>query len=265
MTNKNLNFDDNLSFDSTEEVSFDDVLELIKDPEINLGLSGAISSMTDNTGRVCFKDRCNLIVLRGRTFSLEKLFNTTIDSNGVNSGAVPYISDLNRQILGFGVGYGGAPSGDPFSPYSVPPTGDSGVALTQPIPFRLHDTSQSASGNGLLYVPSNEITNYGDLRSVSGSQYHYYMKLFDSPPVWVFNAAANTVYKQILLSISVNDCRTTVGHQINELCLYFGRNSGHDVYNGNVITHPEMFSKITFPTENISGSKTLSIVYNIYA
>jgi hypothetical protein len=47
--------------------------------------------------------------------------------------------------------------------------------------------------------------------------------------------------------------------------LYIGRVSGADVRGGVSFTNPEMFSRITFPTEFLSANKALEIVYNVYA
>jgi hypothetical protein len=259
-----------------KQISFQDAMDLARDEMINQevrdsmhdrgGLAGEVT-MTDNTGRICFQKRHNLIVLRGRTFGLEKLFDTTIGNNGVNNGAVPYVSDIDRKILAFGVGKGGTPNSDPFSPYAPPPIGVNGVRLATKIPFRAHDTSQSGSGNPLLFVPSNEIANYGGAEKPQGSLtlWNYYLKAFDAVPTWVFNEQSNTVYKKILLSVTEMDCRTAQSNIINELALYFARATGLDARGGTVFTNPEMFSRITFPTEFMSVNKALAIEYRIYA
>jgi hypothetical protein len=267
-----------MSDSSIKQITFDDAMDIVRDESVNReyrgdngGMTGIVT-MTDITdltnNRVVFRKRHNLIVLRGRTFALEKLFNDTIDTYGVNDGVRPYISDLNRQVISFGIGKGGAPSSDPFSPYAPPPTGAAGVALATRVPFRLHDTVQSTSGDPLLYIPAGEIINYGGAEAITGqtTQFYYYLKHFDTrDPVWMFDEAQNTVYKQITMSITANDCRTSTSNWINELCLYIGRASGKDVRGGVAFSNPEMFSRITFPTEYLSGNKALEIVYNVYA
>lgn len=261
-----------------KRISFDEAIDLSRDELINRdvraeadrdgpGLAGIVT-MRDNTGRVCFQKRHNLVVLRGRTFALEKLFADTIDTFGVNVGARPYLSDLDRRIVAFGVGKGGAPASDPFSPYAPPPTGATGVQLGQRIPFRLHDTTQSTAGDPLVYIPSAEIANYGGAEQIvnNTTQFYYYLKHFDNhDPVWMFDETANTVYKQISMSITDEDCRTAASNWVNELCLYFARPAGVDDRGGVVFTNPEMFSRITFPTEFLSANKMLEITYNIYA
>ena len=81
----------------------------------------------------------------------------------------------------------------------------------------------------------------------------------------MFDEAKNTVYKQITMSITSDDCRTATSNWINELCLYFSRVGGSDVRGGVSFSNPEMFSRITFPTEYLSANKALEIVYNVYA
>ena len=71
-------------------ITFEDAMDLARDEAINASVrdgmgDGAgmvgIVSMKDNTGRVVFEKRHNIIVLRGRTFALERLFNDTIGYN----------------------------------------------------------------------------------------------------------------------------------------------------------------------------------------
>jgi hypothetical protein len=253
--------------DNIKHITFQDAMDLARDERVNMsvrgkgpGLVGDVTMIDKLTGRVCFRKRTNLIVLRGRTFALEKLFDDTIDTNGANG----YVqADLDRKIIAFGVGKGGAPEADPFSPYAVVPTGQ---ALAQQIPFRSHDTAEETSGNPLLYIPESEIGNYGDGRLISGTEFEYYLKHFESrDPVWVFDETANTVYKQITLSVTHDDCRTATTNMINELALFIGSIGAEDANGGVTFVNAEMFSRITFPTEYISGNKALEIVYNVYA
>ena len=258
----------------TKQITFEDAMDIARDEHVNReyrvdgGFAGIVTMREPAENRIVFQKRCNLIVLRGRTFALEKIFSDTIDTFGVNDGVRPYVSDLDRKVIAFGVGKGGAPASDPFAPYAPPPTGANGVALAQRVPFRLHDTTRATSGDPLLYVPSGEITNYGGAEAIVGqtTQFYYYLKHFDSrDPVWMFDEAKNTVYKQITMSITADDCRTATSNWINELCLYFGRVGGSDVRGGVNFSNPEMFSRITFPTEYLSANKALEIVYNVYA
>jgi hypothetical protein len=257
-----------------KRITFEDAMDIARDEHVNrevreqgdaLGGMTGIVTMRDETGRVCFTRRHNLIVLRGRTFALERLFNDTIDSYGVNDGVRPYVSDLDRRIIAFGVGRGGAPASDPFSPYAPPPIGASGVGLADRVPFRFHSQAAISDGDPLTYVPAGEIENYGNAEA-DGSGFKYYLKHFDSrDPVWFFDEAANTVYKQIIMSVTPDDCRTATSNWINELCLYFARPGNRDARGGSVFNNPEMFSRITFPTEFLSANKALEITYNVYA
>lgn len=258
--------------DQIKHITFEDAMDLARDERVNMsvrgkgpGLVGDVTMIDKMTGRVCFKKRTNLIVLRGRTFALEKLFDDSISGSpaAVAAGYVP--DDRNRKIVAFGVGKGGAPAADPFSPYAVVPIGQ---ALLDWVPFRSHDLDQSTSGNPLLYIPGNEIVNYGDGRAVGASTtlFEYYLKHFDGhDPVWFFDESKNTVYKQITLSITQNDCRTAASNYINELALFIGGIGVNDPRGGVTFVNAEMFSRITFPTEYISGNKALEILYNVYA
>lgn len=261
---------------SIKRIEVSDAMDIARDERVNqsvdgiplTGLTGIVTMREPASGRVVFQQRKNLIVLRGRTFALEKLFDDTIGSAGVNTGVTAYQSDLNRKVMAFGVGRGGAPASDPFAPYAPPPTGANGLGLAAPVPFRLHNTSQSASADPLLFIPAGEIGNYGGAAVVSGTtnQFNYYLKHFDNrDPSWFFDENANTVYKEILLSITGDDCRTGTSNYINELALFFSRAGSSDARGGATFTTPEMFSRITFPTEFLSSTKVLQIVYRIYA
>jgi hypothetical protein len=235
-------------------------------------MGGFVSMYDRGTGRPVFQMRKNLIVLRGRTYALELLFANAIGSQGVNGPPAPYVSDLSRRIITFMVGNGGAPPSDPFNPYAPPPTGPAGVLLASPIPFRFHDTSQSGSGDPSLFIPGDEIQNYADGVLVPGgtpTQFYYWQKNFDVlVPAWYFSESENTVYKAVEMSVTVDDCRTAVGNNINELGLFFGKpgpGSGLDANGADVFVNTEMFSRITFATEFMSTGKSLAIEYRVYA
>ena len=256
-----------------KQLEFGDVLDAARDEHINRGFREGpgmtgIVTMRDSDGRVVFERRHNLIVLRGRTFALELLFGSAIGTNGVTGGVLPYISDLARTVLAFGVGRGGAPSSDPFSPYAPPPTGANGVALASPVPFRLHDTATAGDGDPTTFIPTAEIGNYGGGQAVAGqpTQTMYFMKSFDSAPAWFFDEVNNTVYQQLALTVTQDDCRTTSSNQLSELCLYFARRNPALDPNGAVsFVNAEMLSRITYPTEFLAASKSLQITYKIYA
>lgn len=252
---KHLNFAD--SVDPTEEVSVgaDD-----------MGFKGLVT-MTDETGRIVFQARPNLIVLRGRTAALEQLFKHTIGNSGV-SGAVsnPYLSNLNRAINGFAVGSGGSVSpSTPFEPRAVNPRDR---WLTTAVPFRIHDSTASAS-NTDIYIPPAERPYYakGDVVSGKPTQTAYYVKRFDNfTPTWNFNETNNEVFKEIQMTISAADCRTVASPLINELMLTYSElQSTQDANGCAVMTDIEIFSRITFPTEYLSAEKSLSVSYRIFA
>jgi len=233
--------------------------EMRSSDKIDNTLKGLVTIRDTETQRVIFKERQNLIVLRGRTFALEKLFDDPIGSNGGSS----YISDLNRKIIGFKVGKGGTPAGDPFAPYAPSPLD---LTLASAVPFRLHDLNESGNDNPRTFIPSSEIANYGQPTIVDAARTHYYMKHFDNrDPEWVWNNSTNEVYKLIMMSVTKNDCRTEAANIVNELSLLMAGENGSDVNGASVFVRPEIFSRITFPSEFMSGDKGLEIEYRIYA
>jgi len=222
--------------------------------------TGEVIVRDQATGQVLFRKK-NLIVLRGRTFALEALFADGIET----FGGPGYVSDITRKLCSFYIGSGGAPGGDPFNPYVPSPTD---LALGTAIPFRLHDTAQSGSGNPLLFIPNIDIGNYGGAASVVGqpTQTKYFLKHFDvRDPVWVWSSGSNEVYKKVQLSINAFDARTGVSNIVSELALVMGRINGLDVNQGQIFTNPEIFSRITFATEFMSADKSLAIEYRVYA
>ena len=237
----------------------DDVLEN------NAKYDNLVTLYDDTSERqVIFAKRKNLVVLRGRTFSLELLFNSPIGALGVDSGQA-YISDLNRKIICFGVGNGGTPSSDPFAPFAVLPKGIPGQKLANQIPFRIHDTTASPN-DSQLFIPSTEISNYAGEVSLSVTRKQYMFKHFDiREPEWVYNSNENTVYKKIILKLTENDCRTLVSNQVNELGLFFGRQVGVLANGSADIRNLEMYSRITFPTEFLDVDKKLTFEYRVYA
>ena len=213
-----------------------------------------------------FQKRKNIIVLRGRTFGLEKLFGVTIGTAGVDSG-IPYKSDLNRTILAFGVGNNGAPASAPFSPHAPVPNGVNGQQLSNQIPFRYHDDASLNSGNPALFIPREEIGVYGGATPITNSttKFNYYYKRFQNDGEWYFNATENTVYRKLTLRLSPDDCRTAAANYVNELSLFIGRARGNDARGGIQYENMELFSRVTFPTEFLSLGKALTWEYRVYA
>lgn len=252
---------------STKQLSFSDFVQH-KDEFRRHGdgnnMKGIVTMKDNDTGRIVFSRRNNLILLRGRTYALESLFSDTIDNNGVSNGERPYLSNLSRSINGFTVGRGGTvgPS-TPFEPKAVEPRDR---WLTTEIPFRIHDTTADETYPE-FFVPGSERTLYTNGREAGANQREYYMKRFDNfDPAWNFDETSNEVYKLIQMTINEHDCRTLSDPMVNELALVMSENLGtQDANSFPEFGDIEIFSKIHFPTEYLSEGKSLSIEYLVYA
>jgi hypothetical protein len=255
--------------------------------EFKVSLPTRVIVREEGTGRlVC--DKSNLIVLRGRTFLLERLFNTGI----VDNDPIPYGSNTNRKIAVFKVGQGGCPyslingkvvSTDPFTPVVVQ---HDELDLKLPIPFRVVDPAIPDS----VMLPS-EVGSYFGKRS-NGTTDLYDLKTFEqqdaSNGVWNIvkvdtgSISGGSVYRMLKLRLDSKDLRYDLSNLnplatqserdkfvpfVNELGLFFVQEN-KDI-DGNIIsyTEPEMFSRITFPTEPMaySSNKALTIEYYVYA
>jgi hypothetical protein len=191
------------------------------------------------TGRVLLQRRENKVVLRGRVFSLEKLYNH-------NSNYLNYVNNLDREINLFKIGSGGTPMNDPYSPIA-PDINDRD--LTNPVPFRVVNATVPETALTL-----EEQTIY-HLPVVEGNLTKYYGKRFETFfPEWVIDPAKNTVFRRLQLLINIRDARNSI---INELALFF---STPDTF-----SDAEIYSRVTFPNEAIQDTKTLRIYYYTYA
>jgi hypothetical protein len=218
------------------------------------GVAGRVVIRNPKTGEVVL-DKWNTIVLRGRVFAIEKLFGDVVP-NGTLQGATVYKQNLSRVLVAFGIGTGGTPIGNPFSP--TPPS-FSDMDLAAPAPFRKYVSNDLANYPAL--TPA-EMLLYSDSRTTVAAGVTtttYYKKQFESVPVWSIDTVGNEVYKKLILRIDELDARSM---NINELALYMG----HYDPVMNTMADLEIFSRITFPTENLNDpSKQLLIEYYIYA
>lgn len=203
-------------------------------------------------------EKDNLIVLRGRTFALEKLFNESISTE--NSG---YISNINRTICLFKIGSGGADvQSTPFEPY-VPAYSD--IDLANPIPFITLDPNKMSDpdkvDNPSIVESLTEADRSKYFLSVNKDNdiIDYYGKIFEGSPEWVFNKETNEVYKKISLKIDANEAR---GYIVNELGLVLAE---YDSENTNY-KDAELFSRVTFDSQSLTSlTKFITIEYFIYA
>jgi hypothetical protein len=222
--------------------------------------------LRDENGDIIL-EKDNMIVLRGRTFALEKLFDSTASGSGFPTGASAYIENLNRKICLFKIGKGGAPISSPFSPDAV---SYEDTDLVEPIPFVIHDptgTELDPDNNSIIEDLPTRIANKphkyqlgvnSTIISTTGSK-DYYAKTFDADPEWYYNLTDNEVYKKITCSIGLIDARNEI---VNELGLFFG---SYDNVTG-IISNVEMFSRITFDTESLSNpTKQIIVEYYVYA
>ena len=204
------------------------------------GLGGVVEFVNPETGNVLLRRR-NLVVQRGRTFALEKMYGINAP---VNTG---YTADLTRTITLFSVGTGGCPANDPFSPIPVQPTD---IELRSKVALRTVDPS-----NSLTDIKPEDIPFYPVFETVGGKKLYKYKKFNEADAQFVVNKSENKIYRRLPIYISELDCRD---QKINELALYFC-NPKH----GNV----EMYSRLTFDTESMSSvvNKGLLIYYYTYA
>ena len=214
--------------------------------------------MRDEAGNIIL-EKDNLIVLRGRTFALEKIFDDTISTN---SG---YKRNLNRRVVLFKIGNGGADvEAAPFDPF-VPNFKDE--ILGNEIPFitvdpgKNADPEKQANPSIVTALTPAEKNIYYDGRPDPGNPnvIHYYAKRFESEPEWYFDKTNNEVYKRIVLRINTKDARN---QYINELALCIAEYDS----SSNTYKDIELFSRICFDTESlINLSKQILIEYFIYA
>ena len=223
-----------------------------------------INMFVEDEDGIVLKKYKNLIVLRGRTFALEKLYNSEIDDS-LYGGT--YKKNLNRKICLFKVGQGGADiAATPFNPV-LPVFSDED--LTTPVPFVIVDPDKMAvqekADNPSIFASAltGELaTKYfnpvqTDVNGTTVSS--YYLKTFEAEPEWFIDKVNNEVYKKIILKLDVFDVRE---RYINELGLYIAE---YDSVN-KVYKDVEMISRLTFDTESMSSlTKTIKFEYYTYA
>ncbi|WCS68388.1 hypothetical protein Goe21_02790 [Bacillus phage vB_BsuM-Goe21] len=243
----------------TEKLKFNDGINIgdkTSQPSSGMGLKGKVKVMDEFGNTILEKD--NLIVLRGRTYALERLFGKPIDAE-----ASGYRVNLNRSICLFKVGSGGADiESAPFQPFA-PLYSDEDLA--KPVPFVVqdpakHETPEKENNPSIIEELSEEQRKRYYLPEVrSDGTTEYYGKVFEVEPQWVFSKENNEVYQKIMLKINADETR---GYLINELGLVFAE---YDEAN-NTYKDTELFSRVTFDSESLTSlTKTVLIEYLIYA
>ncbi|ALN97997.1 hypothetical protein Bp8pS_318 [Bacillus phage vB_BpuM-BpSp] len=240
-------------------INFEDAMNIaeeIDQKQSRKGLRGRVNVYDDLGNLILQKD--NLIVMRGRTFALEKLFNSPIDAE--ESG---YKVNMNRTISLFKIGSGGADlASTPFQPFT-PVYSDED--LSQPVPFVVQDPKKNEdpekeNNPSIVEALSEEQSKKYYIPNVKeDGTTEFYGKVFESQPQWVFNKETNEVYKKITLKVNIDEAR---GFYINELGLVIAE---YDEEN-NTFDDSELFSRITFDSESLTSlTKTLLFEYLIFA
>lgn len=212
----------------------------------------------DENGNVLL-EKDNTIVLRGRTFALEKIFGISSSGLGLNYNT----QDLpNKKVCLFRCGTGGCIEGQPFN---ILPTASNCAKLSSEIPFR-------------PVIAGESLTNYTDIRTGSDNIQYYWSKKFDSMVMDHNRSEGKTsttedeVYVKLTLKITEDDFATIPTTNINgdieykrstfinELGLYIANED-----NGNYRNY-ELFSRLTFESEPLfNNTKVIIIYYYIYA
>ena len=246
-----------------------DFIEKNNVPVVQTGMRGVVE-FRDADNNLIFKKK-NTIVLRGRTFVLEKLFGTEIDEHMSAATATKdaYLRGLSRSLCLFSCGTGGTPSNSPFNP--IPPGADD-QKLAAAAPFRVvYGQDFGGTTSTIPTLPADIALDYPHLKSLKASSGFYnsefYYKTFDSL-TWGLDRTTNEVYRKIRLSIIEDDFRTIRERAneykreilINELGLFMAQKNVDGTINGT----PELFSRITFDSESLRSASITGATKEIY-
>ncbi len=255
MSIKNLYFEDKF-FDVKDSHKFS-IDEMKKDKNFLTGEA----EFRNEFGELLLK-RKNLVLLRGRTFALEKIFNQYLKSTppAYNAETGTEVSPkADRKVCLFSIGIGGC--GNTFG--STYPPVFNNLDLANKIPFRYVPTGTPLSG-------ADASKYFGKV--VGSSHDAYYYKVFENNPIFTWGGLSgleDEVYISMSLKISIYDVReyfiANGGLQtarVNELGLYFG----YQASPSSDYSEVEMFSRLTFENEPlISDTRELNILYRIYS
>ena len=239
-------------------ITFSDVKKIING-EASL-LKGRVVIQDDLTGEIVL-DKHNLIVMRGRAFALEKIFDTPNELDmGFNT-----ISLATKKICLFKVGNGGCIPGQPFNLDNTAVTTND-TDLANPIPFRLKIDGM------------NKPEGYYDLKDLNdGSGYQgYFAKKFDTIEWIKSDTTADEVAVKLTLSLSEDDFKTIVSKDVNGMDVFnrstFINELGLCIANvvetdtTNTMKNIELVTHINFESEAYYNSlKKSTIYYYIYA
>lgn len=273
---------DNKIININEEVKNKDKYKLN-----NTGMKGEIEILND-LGEVIFK-KSNLILIPGRRFVLEKLFNVKSSDYtfpdlrkqlGIpdlpKNERIPESSMPVREkcvcLLSVGIGGSGLTLGDVYHPSY------SDLKLKQPIPFKLVNADEDLNAEDKKkYFLRHEYVDNG-VEKVA-----YYLKAFEGQtelkikPLSTANVDGNQdwdVYAEATIKIEQTDLREYFESikqldkaRINELGLVFGYQPT-TIKDADYVDYAELeqFSAVSFNNEPLESSgKDLTIVYRVYA
>ena len=266
-----------------------------------LSLRGDLT-MTDDTGRVIFRNLPNLIVLRGRLHVMEMLFGADFDSTEVGSvrtgGPNPFITSSTRRdrtIWGFCVGRGNqrgnaalvAPDAeDRRLWYQIPirrslmtnaPDGSVGVG-TSPNPEDRDKYGSLSSGLGFAGegMDRTDTEPSSDrFAAESSSRRTQFYKKFDidaDNDGWSIARDGGEIYRELVMKIDEHDCRVPpesghsfTNHLISEVGLVIATQTASGNNIPNTLADVELISRLSFESEPLHNSKELEMTYRVYA
>ena len=210
-------------------------------------ISGLVVVKDAATGEILLTKK-NLVVRSGRETSLRKIFNIP---DTINSESESMLKD--KSVLLFGLGTGGAPSSDPFSPFAPSPAD---TELNSPIPFVTSSASNPLSSSDTLL--------YSDYRTSSGNTFDWFKKTFSNGKgELTVDPSTDEVYMKLQLQISASEVRDKF---VNELGLYWAKYNASGSDQNAKYSSYKLFSRITFLTEPFPSNtaKAIDIDYYIF-
>jgi hypothetical protein len=222
-------------FDHTLEESFFDSYEK---PRMK-----NVAFFFDDKGNLLLK-RENLVVMRGRVFALEKVFDLPMAATVAEN----FSTDLDRKVCLFKIGTGGTPLDDPFNPNKVKPLESD---LSNSVPFRTLTVDESLD---------DEVSDLYQLLSTENAGTDQELRKYFAKKIgtqeWFYKAEENKAFIKVTLKISAEDARD---QKVNELGLFLAKENEDGTFSDS-----EMFSRITFHSESLENTKAGTILYYVF-
>jgi len=201
--------------------------------ESNLNLKNKIRVYDKKTKKFLWEKE-NLVVTSGRIFALESI-SSFLTQDNINAGS-------GRKLLYFSIGNGGILSGQHNAP--IPPVSS--------------DNMESMRNTRVAFTNNNENGRYCKCDSVDKKFYGKFFDTLTNGDRWAdLNKFTNNISIIYSASIDETDAR---GEAINEIGFYYGR-----INEAGQVVDDGLFSRITFASEFLLGTKSLQILYYIYA